>query len=681
MTATIRGACPHDCPDTCALEWTVTDGRVTAVHGAADHAPTGGTLCTKVAFYPERIHSPDRLLYPMRRVGAKGPQARFERISWDQALDEIADRLGRLADEYGPECILPYSYAGNSGLLGYGSMDRRFFHRLGASRLDRTICASAGAAGYKATIGAALGMDMERFSDARLIILWGTNTITANLHLWTRIQEAKRRGARLVAIDPFRTATAEKCHVHIAPLPGTDAALALGLMHVLIAENLIDTDYIARHTLGYEALAERVRDYPPARVAAICGITEQEIVDLARAYGTMRPAAIRANYGLNRHAGGGMALRTIACLPALVGAWRDPAGGILLSASGHFPVDTAALERPDLMPEPSPRLLNMSTLGADLLGANPPVRALFVYNCNPAAVAPESGKVIAGLERSDLFTVVHELFRTDTADYADILLPATSHAEQLDIHKSYGHRHVLVNLPAIAPLGEAVANTELFRRLARRMGFDEARFADSDEDLCRQAFDWSDPRLGGLTWETLKARGHGRLADADAPFANGGFPTPSGKCEFYSAALAAAGHDPLPTFTPPREWRDATLAARYPLAFITPPVKDFLNTSFANLPRFLDKEKEPSLHLNPADAAPRGIADGQRVRVFNERGEFRCRALVSDRVRPGVVMHPSIWWRKLSPDGRNCNQVTSQDLADFGGGATFYDCLVEVATA
>ncbi len=681
MTTTIRGACPHDCPDTCALEWTVADGRVTAVRGATDHSPTGGTLCTKVAFYPERIHSPDRLLYPLRRVGAKGPQARFERISWDQALDEIADRLRQLADAHGPECILPYSYAGNSGQLGFGSMDRRFFHRLGASRLDRTICATAGAAGYKATIGASLGMDMERFNEARLIILWGTNTITANLHLWTRIQEAKRRGARLVAIDPFRTATAEKCHVHIAPLPGTDAALALGLMHVLMAENLIDTDYVARYTLGYDALTERVRDYPPARVAAICGITEQEVIELARSYGTTRPAAIRANYGLNRHAGGGMALRTIACLPALVGAWRDPAGGILLSASGHFPVDTTALERPDLMPEPAPRLLNMSTLGTDLLGANPPVRALFVYNCNPAAVAPESGKVIAGLERNDLFTVVHELFRTDTADYADILLPATSHAEQLDIHKSYGHRHVLVNLPAIAPLGEAVANTELFRRLARRMGFEEACFADSDEDLCRQAFDWSDPRLGGLTWELLKARGHAKLAVADAPFADGGFPTPSGKCEFYSAALAAAGHDPLPTFTPPREWRAAALAARYPLAFITPPAKDFLNTSFANLPRFLDKEKEPCLHLNAADASPRGIADGQAVRVFNERGEFRCRALVGNRVRPGVVMHPSIWWRKLSPDGRNCNQVTGQDLTDFGAGATFYDCLVEVAAA
>jgi anaerobic selenocysteine-containing dehydrogenase len=678
MNATIRGACPHDCPDTCAMLWTVTDGKVTAVHGAADHAPTGGTLCTKVAFYPERIHSPDRLLHPMRRVGKKGPQARFERISWEQALSEITDRLSGLAAEHGPECILPYSYAGNSGLLGYGSMDRRFFHRLGASRLDRTICATAGAAGYKATIGASMGIDMERFSDARLIILWGTNSITANLHLWTRVQEAKRRGARVIAIDPFRTATAEKCHVHIAPLPGTDAALALAMMHVLTTENLIDADYVARYTLGFDALAERVREYSPARVAAICGVAEEEIIDLARAYGTTRPAAIRANYGLNRHAGGGMALRTIACLPALVGAWRDPAGGILLSSSGHYPVDEAALERPDLMPVPPPRLLNMSTLGDHLLGAEPPIRALFVYNSNPAAVAPESSKVIAGLQRSDLFTVVHELFRTDTADYADILLPATSHAEQLDIHKSYGHRHVQVNLPAIAPLGEAVANTELFRRLAQRMGFRDSCFSDSDEDLCRQALVWSDPRLGGLTWETLKARGHAKLAGAEAPFAEGGFPTPSGKCEFFSASLADAGHDPLPVFTPPREWREAALAARYPLAFITPPAKDFLNTSFANLPRFLDKETEPTLYLNPADARPRAIKDGQMVRVFNERGEFRCRVAVSERVRPGVAMHPSIWWRKLSPDGHNCNEVTSQDLTDFGGGATFYDCLVEV---
>jgi anaerobic selenocysteine-containing dehydrogenase len=679
MRQIIRGACPHDCPDTCALEWHVEEGRVVAVHGAADHAPTAGTLCTKVAFYGERIHSADRLLHPLRRVGPKGPEARFERITWDQALDEIADRFSRLAAEHGAESILPYSYAGNSGLLGFASMDRRFFHRLGASRLDRTICATAGAAGYRATIGASMGTDMEHFGGSRLIILWGTNSITANLHLWSRVQEAKRRGARIIAIDPFRTATAQKCDWHIAPLPGTDAALALAMMQVLIAEDLIDHDYVARHTLGFDRLAERVREFTPERAAAVCGLDAAAIVELARQYGSTRPAVIRANYGLNRHAGGGMALRTIACLPALVGAWRDAAGGVLLSSSGFYPVDENALERPDLMPSPPPRLLNMSTLGRDLLTAQPPIRALFVYNSNPAAVAPQSAEVIAGLRRDDLFTVVHDLFRTDTADYADLLLPATSHAEQLDIHKSYGHRHVLVNLPAIAPLGEAMPNTELFRRLARRMGFDDPCFADSDEDLCRQAFVWSDPRLGGLTWEQLKVRGHAKLAVPDAPFAEGGFPTPSGKCEFYSETLAAAGHDPLPNFTPPREWRQAPLATRYPLAFITPPAKDFLNTSFANLPRFLDKEREPVLHLNSADAAARGIADGQAVRVFNDRGEFRCRAMVSDRARPGVVVHPSIWWRKLSPDGRNCNEVTGQALTDFAGGATFYDCLVEVA--
>ena len=680
-THRVRGACPHDCPDTCALEVTVSDGRVVKVAGAADHTPTAGVLCTKVAFYPERIHHPERLLHPLRRVGPKGPGARFARISWDEALTTIAERFRRIAAEDGAEAIVPYSYAGNSGMLGYGSMDRRFFHRLGAAQLDRTICSSAGAMGYRATIGASVGFDVENVIDSRLILLWGSNSVVSNLHFWRLAQEAKRRGARLIAIDPCRTATADKCDRHIALLPGTDSALALGLMHVLIRDDLIDHDYIARHTLGFDALGERVSHYPPTRVAAICGIDEAEIETLAHDYGSTRPAAIRANYGINRTAGGGMALRTLACLPALTGAWRHPAGGVLLSTSGNYPVDTAALERPDLMPSPAPRTINMSTIGQDLLRARPPIKAIFVYNSNPVAVAPQSAEVVRGFSRKDLFTVVHDLFQTDTADYADILLPATSHMEQLDIHKSYGHLYLQVNLPAIAPLGEALPNTELFRRLARQMGFGEPCFSDDDEALCRQAFAWDDPRLAGLSWEKLKADGHARLTlprDA-APFADGGFPTPSGKCEFYSEALARAGLDPLPDFVAPREWRQSALAAAYPLALITPPARNFLNTSFANSPRFLAQEKSPAVHLHPLDAGARGIADESLVRIFNARGAFEARAIVTDRVRPGVAMATSIWWRKLSPDGRNCNEVTSQALTDMGGGATFYDCLVEVA--
>lgn len=680
-SGTVRGACPHDCPDTCALDVTVSEGRVIKVTGAADHAPTAGVLCTKVAFYPERIHHPDRLLHPLRRVGAKGPGASFERITWEVALATIAERFRRIAAESGAEAIVPYSYAGNSGLLGYGSMDRRFFHRLGAAQLDRTICASAGAMGYRATIGASVGFDAENVVDARLIILWGTNSVVSNLHFWRLAQEARRRGARLIAIDPCRTATAEKCDQHVALLPGTDSALALGLMHVLIRDELLDADYIARYTLGFDALRERALQFAPARAAAICGISEGEIDTLARDYASTSPAAIRTNYGINRTAGGGMALRAISCLPALTGAWRHPAGGVLLSTSGNYPVDTAALERPDLMPNPAPRTINMSTIGSDLLHAQPAIKALFVYNSNPVAIAPQSAEVVRGFAREDLFTVVHDLFQTDTADYADILLPATSHMEQLDIHKSYGHLHIQVNQPAIAPLGEALPNTELFRRLARQMGFSDACFADDDEALCRQAFDWSDPRLAGLSWEKLKADGHARLnlPRGAAPFAAGGFPTPSGKCEFYSQAMLSQGLDPLPDFIAPREWRQSTLAAEFPLALITPPARNFLNTSFANSERFLAQEKSPAVHLHPADASARGIADDSPVRIFNRRGEFHARAIVSERVRPGVAMATSIWWRKLSPDGRNCNEVTSQALTDMGGGATFYDCLVEVA--
>lgn len=680
-TCQVRGACPHDCPDTCALTITVRDGRVVKMTGAADHAPTAGVLCTKVAYYPERIYHPDRLLYPQRRVGAKGPGARFERISWDEALSTIAERFQEIVSRHGAEAIVPYSYAGNSGLLGYGSMDRRFFHRLGASQLDRTICASAGAAGYWATVGASIGFDAENVVDARLILIWGSNSVVSNLHFWRLAQEARRRGARLIAIDPYRTATADKCDQHIALLPGTDSALALGMMHVLIRDELLDHDYIQRHTLGFAALAQRVQDYPPTRVAAICGLRESEVEELAQLYGCSQPAAIRTNYGINRTAGGGMALRTLACLPALTGAWRHPAGGILLSTSGNYPVASARLERPDLMPTPAPRTINMSTIGHDLLHAQPRIQAIFVYNSNPVAVAPQSGEVVHGFTRPDLFTVVHDLFQTDTADYADILLPAPSHMEQLDIHKSYGHLHIQVNQPAIPLCGEALPNTELFRRLAQRMGFSEPCFSDNDEDLCRQAFDWQDTRLAGLTWENLKRNGHARLnlPRAIAPFANGNFLTPSGKCEFYSAALAQAGHDPLPAFIPPREWRESALAKEFPLALLTPPARNFLNTSFANSPRFLAQEKSPTVCLHPADAAARAIADDAVVRVFNQRGEFQARTVISDRVRPGIAVATSIWWRKLSPDGRNCNEVTSQALTDLGGGATFYDCLVDVA--
>src|SRR5256884_1940760 len=466
----VRGACPHDCPDTCALLVPVENGRAIKVEGAPDHPTTPGTLCTRVARYLDRRYSPERVLHPLRRAGPKGA-GRFERIGWDEALDTIAARFKDIAaSPDGPQAILPYSYAGTMGLLQYCSMDRRFFHKLGASLLDRTICSSAGKAGYAATVGASIGTDLEQFENARLIVIWGSNPIVSNLHLWSRVQEAKRRGAKLIAIDPYRSQTAEKCHVHLAPLPGTDAALALGVMNVLVAEDLLDHDYIARYTLGFEQLVERLRDYPPRRVAQITGLAADDIVALARDYGTIKPAVIRLNYGMQRHAGGGMAMRTAACLPALVGAWRDPAGGALLSSSGTYPVDNKALERPDLIWN-NPRTINMSTIGDALLAKNdPPSRASYVYNSNPVAVAPESAKVVAGFSREDLFCVVHDVFLTDSADYADIVLPATTQLEHIDIHSSYGHLYALANNAAIAPLGEAKPNTEGFRLLAAHMG-------------------------------------------------------------------------------------------------------------------------------------------------------------------------------------------------------------------
>jgi anaerobic selenocysteine-containing dehydrogenase len=677
----IRAACPHDCPDTCALQITVENGRAIKVEGAPDHPTTRGTLCTKVARYLDRTYSRERLLHPLRRSGPKG-SGRFVRVSWDEALEEIATRFKDIAaSPDGPQAILPYSYAGTMGLLQYCSMDRRFFHKLGASLLDRTICSSAGKAGYAATIGASIGTDLEQFENARLILIWGSNPIVSNLHLWSRVQEAKRRGAKLIAIDPYRSLTAEKCHVHLAPLPGTDAALALGMMHVLIAEDRLDHDYIARYTLGFEALRERVLDYPPARVAQITGVAAEDIVALARDYGSIKPAVIRLNYGMQRHAGGGMAIRTAACLPALVGAWRDPAGGALLSSSGAYPVDRAALERPDLIWN-QPRTINMPALGNALLEVDdPPIRALYVYNSNPVAVAPESAKVVAGFSREDLFCVVHDVFQTDTADYADILLPATTQLEHLDVHSSYGHLYVLANNPAIAPLGEAKPNTEVFRLLAERMGFAEPCLRESDEDIARHALLRDHPHAQGIDWDALRLTGWQRLnvPAPYAPFAHGNFPTPSGKCEFYSESLRREGVDPLPTFTPPRESvaSNPALAARFPLAMISPPARHALNSSFANLPTFLESESTPHLEIHPDDAAARGIASGDRVRVFNDRGALVLTARVTEAARPGVVVALSLWWRKLSPDGTNANMVTGQALTDLGRAATFYDCLVD----
>jgi anaerobic selenocysteine-containing dehydrogenase len=676
-TQFVRGACPHDCPDTCALVTTVQDGVAVEVRGNPEHKFTQGVLCTKVSRYTERTYHPERLLHPMRRRGPKGA-GDFERVSWDEALSDIAQRLRAIAAR-DPQAIVPYSYCGTMGLVQGESMAGRFFHKLGASLLDRTICSNAGGEGLVHTLGAKVGMKVEFFARSRLILIWGSNSIASNLHFWRLAQEAKRCGAKLVCIDPRRTETAEKCHEHVQLLPGTDAALALAMMHELIGNDWLDHEYIEQHTLGWPALRERALRWTPERASAVCGVPAARIRSLARDWGTIRPAAIRLNYGMQRVHGGGNAVRAVACLPALTGAWRDPAGGMLLSSSGLFPVDRAALQRPDLLAGRTPRTINMVTIGDDLLRApspqfGPRIEALVVYNSNPVAVAPQSPKVVAGFAREDLFTVVLEQFQTDTADYADYILPATTQLEHWDVHVSYGHTDVVLNRPAIAPVGQARPNTQVFRELARRMDYREPCFAEGDESLCRTAYG------DRVDFDRLLQQGYAPVDAPDAPFAAGGFPTPSGKCEFFSDRLARQGLDGLPDHVPNHE--PVGSSTRYPLAMISPPARNFLNSSFVNVRSLRDIEGEPLLEIHASDAAARGIvADDSIVRVFNDRGEYRCKARVSDRARPGVVNALGVWWRKLGLAGTNVNELTSQQLTDIGRGPVFYDCLVEVEPA
>ena len=668
---TVRAACPHDCPDTCAMRVTVQDGIAIKVSGDPDHPPTHGALCTKVSRYPERTYHAERVLHPMKRVGAKGA-GQFKAVSWDEALSDIAARLKTIA-AVNPEAVLPYSYAGTMGLVQGESMDRRFFHKMGASLLDRTICSSAGSEALAATYGAKVGMHLEQYAQSQLIIIWGSNSIASNLHFWTFAQAAKRSGAKLICIDPRKTETADKCQQHIALMPGTDGALALGLMHELIVNEWLDHDYIAQHTEGWPALRERALQWPPQRAAQVCGISADEVRGLARDYASTAPAAIRLNYGMQRVRGGGNAVRLIAVLPCLIGAWRHAAGGMLLSASDWFPKDGAALQRPDLLGTRHPRTLNMSTIGDDLLKPSsaefgPQVQALIVYNSNPVAVAPESAKVVRGFARDDLFTVVLEHFMTDTADHADYVLPATTQLEHLDVHSSYGHTYALINEAAIAPVGQAKPNTQIFRELAARMGYTEPCFADSDEAIARVAFKQQ------VNFDDLRAHGWVKLPLPDAPFANGGFLTPNGKCLIDSPVYG------VPDFVANYESVSSApkLAQRFPLAMISPPARNFLNSSFVNVKSLRDIEGEPVVEIHAVDAAPRGLSSGQTVRVFNDRGSYMCKLRLSTRARPGVVNGLGIWWRKLGMEGTNVNEVTHQGLTDIGRAPSFYDCLVEV---
>jgi anaerobic selenocysteine-containing dehydrogenase len=717
MKQVVHAACPHDCPDACSVLITVQDGRATRIQGDPEHPVTRGFLCGKVAKYLDRVYSPERVLYPMRRIAPKGPalgQRSFalhdrikdpvphtqawRRISWDEALDEIASRFRSISAEFGSEAILPYSYGGTIAALNGSAMDHRFFYRLGASQLERTICSAAGEAGLKSVLGVKMGTEPEQFRHSKYIIAWASNIHGNNVHLWPFIVEARRNGAKLVVIDPYRTRTAECADWYLPINPGTDAALALGMMHVIIGENLHDADYVAKYTLGFDQLREKVKEYPPERVAQWTGISAADIRTLACEYATTHPAVIRLNYGIQRSERGGMATRTVTMLPCITGSWKEVGGGLQMSVSGAVSFNDAALKRPDLMTTSlgrEARTLNMVELGRILTTPlDPPVKSLFVYNSNPAAVCPQHNEVVRGLLRSDLFTVVHEQFFTDTTDYADIVLPATTFFEHKDLQKAYGHYYVQVSNQAIAPLGECRSNVELFRALALRMGFTEDCFRESVDEMIDLALDSKHPWLEGLSRERLE-QGPERLRFATPkvqgtesalgstpflPFAQGNFATASGKAELYNEALKKQGLDPVADFTPPTESRHGELKDKPPLELLARKADNFLNTTFANLPSVQEMEEPGQLEICAADANARGIADGDTVRVFNRRGEILLKAQVDGKVQPGVVS-ATLNWVKATPDFQSINSLTSQKLTDMGNAATFYSVLVEVELA
>jgi anaerobic selenocysteine-containing dehydrogenase len=696
----VHAACPHDCPDACGVLITIDRGRAVKIQGDPAHPVTRGFLCAKVAKYLDRVYSPDRVLYPMKRIKPKGIGDRsvratqsepvLTRITWDEALKEITSKFRGIRAKFGSEAILPYSYGGTLGKLNYASMDRRFFHRLGASQLARNICSEAGSSGVKSVYGVNMGTEPEQFRHSKYIIAWAANIHGNNVHLWPFIEEARRDGAKLVVIDPYRTRTAACADWHLPINPGTDVALALGMMHVIINENLYDADYVARHTVGFNELRAKVQEYAPEKVSQWTGISSTDIQKLARDYATIRPAVIRMNYGVQRSENGGMASRAIAMLPCITGSWKEVGGGFQLSTSGAFGLSNAALERPDLMQKSlgrPARVINMVELGKALNEVNdPPVKALFVYNSNPAAVCPNHNEVIRGLLRPDLFTVVHEQFFTDTTDYADIVLPATTFFEHKELQSAYGHYYLQVSNQALAPVGECRSNVEVFRALAKGLGFEDECFRDSVENMIDQALDSENPRLKGLNRDRLEKEGHIRLnfggngkesSEPFLPFAQGNFRTASGKAELYNPSLKTQGLDPVAAFVPPAESRHNSAAKAFPLELLARKADNFLNSTFSNLPGMQSLEETGLLEMNPEDAKSRGIRDGDSVRAFNSRGEMQLRARVDGKVSAGVVA-AKLNWAKLTPGNRNINVLTSEKLTDMGNSATFYSVLIEV---
>jgi anaerobic selenocysteine-containing dehydrogenase len=679
----MQSVCPHDCPSCCSLDVTVVDGRIADVTGTPGHPFTQGVICGKVREYAERVHSPLRVLTPLRRTGAKG-EGRFEPIAWDDALAEIARRWRAIIAEHGGEAILPFSYAGSMGQVQYFA-GHPLFHALGASHLDRSICVSTAYAGWRGTVGRVTGNDSEQMVGADLVVLWGVNAAYSTVNVMTLVKQARRRGAHVVVVDPYRTATARRADEHLMVRPGTDGALALAMMHVLIGEGLVDAEYVERATLGFAALAEHVKAWPPERVAPIVGLDAEAIVAFARRYGAGPRSFIRVGIGISRHDNGGMTCRTLACLPALTGAYADPHGGALLSSGDAFAMDLNALQRPDLLPARPPRVINMIRLGRALTdpGLTPPVKSLYVYSSNPAAVCPNQTLVLRGLAREDLFTVVHEQVLTDTAYYADLVLPATTSMEHADVYRSYGQFYLQYAEPVLPPQGQARSNWEVFAALAGALGAAEDHYARGADAALAAALAGGEPHVRAITLERLKREKSVRLAlpRPYVPFAHGA-PTPSGKVEFVSASLAAQGLPALPTWTPLAEGpARADLAARFPLQCIVPPNRFFLNSSFSQSERLRRRQGAPTVMLAPDDARARGIADGDAVTVTSPRGAARFTACVTDATRAGVAVIEGIWWHRFHPGGRGVNVLTDDRVADMGGGPAFHSNLVEITRA
>lgn len=684
MIRKAKSVCPHDCPDTCGILASVSEGKLVKVQGDPDHFGTRGFLCKKVRNYPERVYSPDRLLYPLKRVGKKGTGA-FERISWDEAAKTITRKFHETISSNGSESILPFSGSGTLGLVNGSVAGKRFFNRLGASRLDRTICSKGGRIGYKYTLGASLGADPLAIPRSKLIISWGTNPYSTNIHQIPLIQEAKKNGATYIVVNPCKIKSVAMADLFLQPKPGSDAALALGVMNIIINNSLYDKDFVEKHTEGFAALTKRVQEYPPEKAAEITGIKKEMIQEFAKLYARQIPSFIYAGSGMQHHTNGGMMIRTISCLPGLVGAWKYPGGGMFYPTSESFPINWENIEGGELCPN-TPRSINMNQLGETLLHANPKIHGLYIYNANPAAVLFNQRKVIGGLCREDLFTVVHEQLFTDTVRYADIVLPATTQFEQTDLHHSYFHLSLQLNEPVIEPLGQSRSNIDTFRILAQAMGFKETCFQETAFDIINRALETDSPYLKGITLDRLKEGGVLRLSLPDEfhlPYPDLVFPTPSGKIEFYSERMKSKDFNPLPSHNPLEEGplRSPDLYKKYPIYLLTPSAKSFLNSNFANLSSSKSAEKRPTLEMHSEDAEKRKIQTGDLVKVFNDRGECYLWAVIEDSVKEGVAVNTGIWWNSLSPGGCNSNQTTPDRTADLGGGSTYNTNLVQIEKA